>query len=769
MVPPSVPHPARPRVLADPLLVILACCLGLVAFAGAVHADGWIEVHPQRPTIRPPHPHPRPVPPRLEVTQHLVDLRLDRGLASVTVDETFHNPHGRELEGTYYFPVPPGAQVEDFRAVLGGKELAGEILPAEDARRIYEELVRRVVDPAILEYYQRDLFRARVFPIPAHGDVQLSISYRHRVPSNGGLARLRYPLDTGRFAQGPYRDVRIDVEVATDGVLHSVHSPTHPLTELQRGPRSAKLRYTAKELDAEHDFLLDVIEGNGDLAGGIRAFRESDEDGWFILRLAPGRLEPKDLPPVSLVLVVDVSGSMAGDKLRQAKEALRSACARLRPVDRLQILSFSSRVTSLAEAPLLATPENLTRARDYIDALVARGGTNIDEAVSRGLAQAREEDRTSTVLVITDGAPTVGVTDAKEIVRRAGSANGGDHRIHVLGVGAQVNTLLLDALARGNRGSRTYLEGTGELEVALGALLDRVVYPAISDLALTVDGVTIDRLEPRGPWDLFHGDDLVIAGRFRGDGPANVRVEGAYGAERRAWVFPARFPRHGGEEEAAFLWAELRILRLLEDLRELAPGEGATLRQEVVDLSLRYGIVTPYTSYLIREESSGLVSSRLGRRVDLSPRLRDQLERTRVGFGRAEGEEAFDYARRAAEARQQAGDSAASAGLAAPAPDSLERDLELKKGGGKALHRVSDDDETIVDGALGRFEELPEADVSLTYLGDEYWTFLRENPGVERVLARGSSVIFRWKGQVVRVIDTGEVPPPEPPVERRYF
>jgi len=762
--PGSAPARSARRVLLGAALLV-----ALASFADPARGDGWIEIHPPLP--------PREAPIRLEVIRHEVGIEIDRGLASVSVAETFRNPHGRELEGTYYFPVPPGAQVEDFRAVLGDRELAGEILPAEEARRVYEELVRRAVDPAILEYYRRDLFRARVFPIPAHGEVSLSIAYRHRVPSNGGLARLRYPLDTGRFTAGPYRDVRIDVSVKTDGALHSVLSPSHPLEVVDRGDRHAKLRYRAAALDARHDLLVDIIEGSGDLAGGLRAFRESDEDGWFVLRLAPGRVESAGLPPVTLVLAVDVSGSMAGVKLDQAKEALRSALGRLRPQDRLQVLGFSSRVTSLAETPLPANRDTLERARSFIDALLARGGTDIDGAIERAVATAQGEARESTVLLITDGAPTVGVTDPAEIARRARERNGGDLRIHVLGVGAEVNTRLLDRIARENRGSRTYLEETGELEVALGALLDRVLYPAMTDLRLAVEAlpgarggaITVDRVEPPGPWDLFHGDDLVIAGRFRGDGPARLTVEGIRGGERRAWTLPAEFPRHGGEEEAAYLWAELRIVRLLEELRDRPRGAGGALEREVVELSLRYGIVTPYTSYLIRESPRGILSRRVGRAIEAAPGARERSERAAEGFGADRGAEALEYSRRAAEARRDAAATGGAAGQwAAPDEESVEREVGLAKGGGKALVRLEDD--TIVDGELGGLDELPAAQRVLVHLSEPYFEYLRENPGVERILARGSSLLFRWRGEIVRVAPPELDPVPAPvPVGREYF
>jgi Ca-activated chloride channel family protein len=480
---------------------------------------------------------------------------------------------------------------------------------------------------------------------------------------------------------------------------------------------------------------------------------------------------------VTLVLAVDVSGSMAGVKLEQAKEALRSALARLRPQDRLQILAFSSRVTSLAEAPIPATRENIDRARAWIAEWVARGGTNIDEALARAI-DAAEGEGECTVLLVTDGAPTVGVTDPSEIARLARERNGGDQRIHVLGVGAEVNTRLLDRVARENRGSRTYLEETAELEVALGALLDRVLYPAVTDLRLSVESdpqsagagseaVRVDRLEPPGPWDLFHGDDLVVAGRFRGAGRARLRVEGILGGERRAWDLPADFPRHGGEEEAAFVWAELRIVRLLEELRDRARGAGGDLEREIVDLSLRYGIVTPYTSYLIRESPRGVISRKLGRALEAAPELRVRSDRAADGFVADQGQESLEYSRRAARARREAAVSGGAAGqAAAPGEESLEREVGVLKGGGKALVRL--DGDTIVDGELGALDELPAADRTLVHLSDEYFAFLGENPGVERILARGTSILFRWRGELVRVVPA-QVGDAAAPVGREYF
>ena len=250
-----------------------------------------------------------------------------------------------------------------------------------------------------------------------------------------------------------------------------------------------------------------------------------------------------------------------------------------------------------------------------------------------------------------------------------------------------------------------------------------------------------------------------------------MRVEGLRGGERRAWTFPAQFPAHGGEDEAAYLWAELRIVRLLEELRD-RPADSVLLQDELVQLSLRYGIVTPYTSYLIREAPRGMISQRLGRMVNISPELKARADREASGFERDQGDEAFDYARRAAESRRRAGSGGEAAGLsAAPGSESsIDRRLGLTKRGGKTFHPLGDDDGTIFDADLGDLNTVPEPDLELAYLSAEYLTFLRDNPGVEKILARGRSMYFRWGDKVIRVKDATPEEPVEPvPPKKEYF
>ncbi len=726
---------------------LLLSCL-ILTMNNSIWADGWIEVDsPSRSIpIVPTHPS------WLSVRNHVVDIEITGGFAEVILKKSFHNSASRSIEGTFYFPIPQRAYVEDFRLKMNNQELAGEVLPAVEARRIYESLVRQAVDPAILEYYRQDLFRARVFPIPANEDVEITLSYRQRVPSNGGLTRFTYPLSSGHFAHGISGDLQINVDIKTDARLHSAHSPSHPCQVIKQSQYGKSLQYSAKQSSVRHDFLVDILEGDGQLAAGVRAYRASSDKGWFVLRLVPGQQPQESLPPATLVLLVDVSGSMAGEKLDHAKAAIRSALARLRPSDRFQILAYSSRVSAFASNTVFATADNLSAATQFVERLTAKGGTNIDEAVREGLAAAKAEELVATVLLITDGRPTVGVVAKSAIVNNSVTSNGGDHRLHVLGIGADVNTILLDELARKNRGSRTYIKSGDKLEVSLNAVLDRALYPALTNIVLEIEGISIEQVEPPGPWDLFHGDELVLAGRYDGNGSSRVGVTGQLAGARLVWSFPAEFPQHGGAEEAAYLWAEFRITTLLEILRESDATPRRDIVDEVVALSLRYGIVTPFTSYLIQESPNGVIANRIADRVYENKKYREQSADFKRGFYAPSGEESLGSAVAMARQRRNLGQDLSAAGMALR-EDSNEVlfNLELTKTGGMTLIRTSEEQDTLVDTSIGTASELPKPDIVISFMSAEYLHFLSENPGVEKILSSGNSLLFRWKDSIIKI------------------
>ncbi|MEM7263806.1 MAG: VIT domain-containing protein, partial [Planctomycetota bacterium] len=198
--------------------------LGFVLFLAAdACADGFIYV-PSSRRVRLPQPVSH-FP--MKVTRHRVNIEIDDTIAKTRVEETFTNPNPRQLEGTYIFPLPPNAAVSNFKMKIGGKDVAGEVLERDKARSIYEGIVRQAKDPGLLEYIDRGLFRARVFPIPARGNVEVTIEYSETITRTGGLAEYRYPLDTGKYSAGNYENVIIDCSLKSSQALRSVYSSSH--------------------------------------------------------------------------------------------------------------------------------------------------------------------------------------------------------------------------------------------------------------------------------------------------------------------------------------------------------------------------------------------------------------------------------------------------------------------------------------------------------------------------------------------------------------
>ena len=214
-------------------LAALAGLAVLLAAAPGLRADGFII----------PNPRPGQDIPPLSVKYHHVKVEIVNQVARTSVDQVFINHFGRDIEGTYIFPVPEGASVSDFAMYIGNERVKGEILDSREARRIYEDIVRRMRDPGLLEYMGRNLFRARVFPIPANGQKRVQISYTEVLKSDGGLVKYLYPLNTEKFSRDPLDDVSISVRVESEVPIVNVYSPSHKVSVRKDGPGRAQVGY----------------------------------------------------------------------------------------------------------------------------------------------------------------------------------------------------------------------------------------------------------------------------------------------------------------------------------------------------------------------------------------------------------------------------------------------------------------------------------------------------------------------------------------------
>jgi Ca-activated chloride channel family protein len=428
------------------LFVLLNC--GTV---GSAAAQGWIDVeHASRPDL--------PTGPVVRVGS-TVRMTLDGRVARVEVRERFRNTGGVIAEGSYLYPLPGEAVFSDFSLWSGDQELKGETMRAEEARRIYEEIVRRRKDPALLTLAGHGLVRAQVFPIQPGETRAIALRYTQVPVRTGDALRLHHALGV----RGPETATELEIVVADPKAYGTPYSPTNRL-ETRREDARLVVR-VAPESGGEVEIFLPLATR---LAGAsLVTHTVPGEDGYFMLLLAPSRAEQASAVPRDLTLVVDVSGSMSGTKLEQAKAALHQALGTLGADDRFRLVPFSSTVQPFRPGLVPASQENLAAAREFIDELVAEGGTNIAGALDAALGGSASAERLSIVVLLSDGMPSVGEQAPDRIAESAGARAGGS-RIFTVGIGHDVNTYLLDRLAAQGRGSVEYVPPGASVETAVG-------------------------------------------------------------------------------------------------------------------------------------------------------------------------------------------------------------------------------------------------------------------------------------------------------------
>ncbi len=618
-------------------IVFAAALLAATAAIGPApqaRADGFIVVHQPGEDFMPmpmprPHPHPRFHYMPLQVKNHLVDTEITDNVGVTRIDQTFHNPNNNQLEGTYIFPVADDVTIQKFSMFMDGKEVKGEVLDKDKARQIYEDIVRKAKDPALLEYVGSRMYKARVFPIPARGDVRIKIEYSQVIAAVAGLSSYRYPLNTEKYSSAPISQVAIRVKIKSSKPLATVFCPSHQASIDRKGSDEATVGYEASNVLPDKDFIVNYKTSEEDFACVMLTHREAGEDGYFMVRIAPGiGLDGKKILAKDICFVIDTSGSMSGKKIQQAKEALRFCLNNLNSDDRFSIIAFSTEVRPYRDSLLQAKGDILTEARNFVDKIEASGGTAINDALLAALESARKsiQDKTRPYMIVflTDGLPTIGESNVDRILENVKKNNTGNLRLFVFGVGNDVNTKLLDKLAEDNRGSRDYVAENEDLELKLSNFYGTIAHPVLSDLKLTFDtGLGVHDTYPRVLPDLFKGGELVVFGRYDKAGKGKIELAGQCGSEsiKRSWE--ESFPQsEAGQDYLPRLWATRKVGYLLDEIR--LRGETKEVKEEVVQLAKRFGIVTPYTSYLIIEEDRGRMAR--GERV-IAPSLSVALGR----------------------------------------------------------------------------------------------------------------------------------------------
>ena len=552
-----------------------------------------------------PTPLPRPIPIRTDARIRALDVHADiqDQAAKVRVSQVFRNSSPAPMEAQVLFPLPPGAAVSAMTLLVDGHEMTGRLIGKDEARRIYEDIVRRRRDPALLEYMGRDLYQTSVFPVPPNGESTVQIRYSQLLKKDSGLIDLLLPVGTAKHTAAPIDSLSVSVNLASAAPIRTVYSPTHQADIARPDPTHATAKLTLHNVTSPDDFRLLYSSDAAPVGLNILSYKPDDkEDGYFVLLATPetGAAHAPKIPKTMLFLQ-DRSGSMSGKKIQQAKAALTFLIRQLEPGDTFNIIAYDSEVESFRPELQRADPATIGAALAWVDTLSAGGGTNIDGALRTGLRMLTDASRPNYLLFLTDGQPTSGEVNEARITANAAAENKVRARMFVFGVGHDVNGRLLDRLAREMRGQSVYVSPNEDIEAPVSALYTKIGSPMMTDVALDIqlDGGATSRVYPRQMPDLFRGDQLVVVGRYRKGGEAKINLAGSAGGRKQSFPFHATFADSSSDDTNAFvarLWATRRIGEIIDDLD--LHDHNQELVDELVALSQRHGILTPYTSFL---------------------------------------------------------------------------------------------------------------------------------------------------------------------------
>lgn len=726
-------------------LLISICAWGVTI----AQAQGVIVPGPCGRCPRPPRPMPPP-PRALPVASIKIDTKIQSQVATTHVEQVFRNDSDATLEGTYFFPIPESASITEFAIWDGDRRLVGEVRSREEARRIYDDIVRRQRDPGLLEYAGKDLFQASIFPILPHSDKKLEITYTQVVKAESGTVAYRYPLGMGRQLT-QVGSVAGRIEVETNDALRNIYSPTHVIDIKRNNDRRSVVSFETEKGKELQDLQLFYTISNADFGLTLLTHREAGRDGYFLLMISPkDNWTEQEYSAKDVVFVVDTSGSMASEgKMEKARSALLYGISILRPADRFNVISFAGEEHLMESGLIPADVQGRQRGEAFVKTLRPVGGTNINQSLLASLRQFKDDNRPRILVFMTDGLPTVDETNVPRIVENVRKAIRPGIRLFTFGVGYDVNTALLDKIASDNGGVSDYVEPKEDLEVKVSNFFTKVNYPVLTDLHMNFGGVQTDFMYPRNIPDVFRGSQVTLIGRY--SNPATLekirlQLSGKAASNMRTYAYEnLRFPlREEANDYLPRLWATRRVGWLMEQIR--TNGEQKELRDEVVDLGTRYGIVTPYTSYLALEGRETTMNTAPG--VITRP-----AGQTGGGFG----------AVNAPKARAASVDSlnavTVTTGEEAVRQSKLSR-MQMEAGVVRAddakdsVRRAGSKTFYLQEGVWTDSEYRPEAKLPETVLNfgsDAYFDLLKQKPKLAEYFSLGQQVLVVFEGRVYKV------------------
>ncbi|MFH2202652.1 MAG: VIT and VWA domain-containing protein [Elusimicrobiota bacterium] len=550
----------------------------------------------------------------LEIRKHAVSIVINNGFAKTEVDQVFHNPHDQDLEAVYTFPVPEKAAMSELSLWVDGKEMFGEVLEKKKAREVYEDEKAKGRDTALNEKDGYKSFKVSVAPVRAGQDTRIRLVYYQPLKIDHGIGSYIYPLEEGGVDDA--RDLAfflndeikgdgetgftLDLKLKTAYPVDAVMVPSHPGASVVKENDGAYRVAVASGAGLGRDFVLNYrLAADQPADVELIPFKEKGaQEGTFMIVVTPG----DDLKPLSRgadwTFVLDISGSMT-DKLPALAEGVEKALTRMRPEDRFRIVLFNERAHWLIKPFTVANKENVAKAVGEVSALRAGGSTNLYQGLEQGLEDLAA-DRTSAVLLVTDGVANVGVTEHRRFIELARKK---DVRLFTFIMGNSANTPLLKDLAESSNGFAAAISNADAIVGKILQAKSRLTHEAMHDAGIKIKGTNNFALTPAQPRTLYRGEQLVVFGKYRGHGKAQLTFEAKISGKPMTVTVPVVLPEADERNpELERLWALARVEELAQEKR--LGGNAQELDGMIRDLGVSYSLVTDETSMVVvREES----------------------------------------------------------------------------------------------------------------------------------------------------------------------
>ena len=575
----------------------------------------------------------------IEITDVHVRVDIVETVATTTIEMRLANKTPRRQEAELIVPVPDGAVVRGFAYDGPNGEITAEVLPRDEAKRIYESLVAKIRDPALVEFIGYNLIRSSVFPVEPHGKQKVRLTYEHLLEIDGARVDYVLPRTESLEYAVPWK---VTATIKAKQTVATVYSPSHKLEIERVRDGEVAVEITTRAMKEPGPFRLSYLLEEDGVTASLLAYPDETVGGGYFLLLGglPSQRPDAEEPAIKreVTLVIDRSGSMRNEKIAQVKEAALQVIAGLKSDEAFNVIIYNNTVQRFSESPVLKTAENERAARRYIEGMTATGGTNIHDALVAALKQAPTEGTLPIVLFLTDGLPTVGQTSELAIRELVLKANPHKRRVFTFGVGFDVNAPLLEKIASESRGRAEFVLPKEDVEAKVGKVFQQLTGPILADAELRVVrpdggaalGRTRDILPDKLP-DFFEGDRLIVLGQYVGTEPIRFNLTGNYRGKKRTFKFTFDFDKASRKNGfVPRLWASRKIAELIDAVRQMGADPGASthdpkvkeLVDEIVQLSTQFGILTEYTAFLAREgtdladgrrvlrEAEGVLSSR---------------------------------------------------------------------------------------------------------------------------------------------------------------